>query len=267
MPPKALSYKFEGKCSVRSCFITLKRKTLSTKCLGASTGLSTGSMEYSLIPKPAHPTGEVSRRRCRTWVIAPSSNVLLEGPCETKGPPGLQAEAQGRGAERLQGLSRLREGELSRPWHGPGPRPHPGAARNWTCSSACAAPHLVWETAYLWGDLASKGAPTPTNYLSKLENPTEPTLSGRCTSHASGHCGSHVIRKTLLTPQEEQGVQRESNTHTCRTTDTPCHVSAQRFCAHHSQPGHGRTHYIWVCPSAQSELYCPGWRGHILTKP
>lgn len=125
----------------------------------------------------------------------PRSNVLLKGSFgTTKESLGSQAESQGRVAERPQSLS-LRGRELNKPWRHPGPRWSPGAARSWTCSS-CAARHLAWESAHIWGDqLASEGAPTPTasqptNQLtnqptdqptdpSKPENTTEPIPGGQ----------------------------------------------------------------------------------------
>lgn len=115
--------------------------------------------------------------------------------------------------ERLQGLN-LRDGELSKPWPGPGPHLTPGAARSWTCSR-CAALHLAWETAHIWGDqLASEEAQTPTNYLNKLENAAEPTPSGQCVSHMSGHCGSHVVRNYHLTGTAARCPKTELQTRT-----------------------------------------------------
>lgn len=113
------------------------------------------------------------------------SNVLLKGSFgTTKESLGSQAESQGRVAERPQSLS-LRGKELSKPWRHPGPRWSPGAARSWTCSS-CAAWHLAWESAHIWGDqLASEGAPTPTASQptnQPINRPTnQPTLASRKT--------------------------------------------------------------------------------------
>lgn len=166
----------------------------------------------------------------------PLSNVPLKGSLERKGAPGSQTESRGRMTERLQGLI-LRDRELSKPWHGPGPHLTPGAARSWTCSR-CAALHLAWETAHIWGDqLASEGAPTPTNYLNKLENTAEPSPSGQCVSQMSGHCGSHVVRNYHLTGTAARYPKRELQTHAEQQRHTWSRSRSAILC-HHAQPGH-----------------------------
>lgn len=84
------------------------------------------------------------------------------------------------------------------------PEPHlsPGAGRSWTCSR-CAARHLGWETADIWGDqLASEGAPTPTDNQPQQTGKHSRTHSQWAVllafRHTSGRCDGHVARKILL---------------------------------------------------------------------
>lgn len=157
--------------------------------------------------------------------------------------------------ERLQGLN-LRDGELSKPWPGPGPHLTPGAARSWTCSR-CAALHLAWETAHIWGDqLASEEAQTPTNYLNKLENAAEPTPSGQCVTHTSGHCGSHVVRNYHLTGTAARCPKTELQTRAEQQRQTwSCSCSA--ILCHHTQPEHSWTDYIQCVPLPRASRTVP----------
>lgn len=198
-----------------------------------------------------------SRRRYRSRDIPPPFKCSSQRFLWNK-RKGHQAESPGSVAERRQSLS-LRGGELSKPWRHPGPHLSPGAARSWTCSR-CAALHLAWETARIWGDqLASEGAPTPTN--------NQPKQAGK---HHRTDSQWAVLLVTvavmwsgrLLLLSRDSKVFRRRITNPCRTTKAHLVVTEKMLgfresVSTTSSLGIAR-HPTFMSAAAQRDLSCPG---------
>lgn len=128
------------------------------------------------------------------------------------------------------------------------------------------SPHLG-RPAGLRGSPNSHNQPTRASWKTPPDPPQWAVLLAF--GHMSGHCGSHVVRKTLITQRGQQGVREKSGKPTGNNKGTVGHrgetLGFRESVSTASSPGTaGRP--MFMSTAAQSELSCPGRTNAIVER-